>query len=310
MHTTTIIRDESWLPSLPLHYQLFDYAGIERKEYLHTAQVMTIDPETKVLRKISKRYDNWADSRWFLENGYPYLAIHEYIMDLINSNFDEWRKQNPNMPLKDFNFDVEKMSKSGAVFDITQLNVVSKNIISKMNKDELFDCSYSFAKDYDKELLDLIELDKEYYKKVINIEREKENPCKDLTTLKDILENVWYMYDEKFFNKDRNYDFKKINEKEEIIKVVSSYLQNYYDEKDDKDTWFNKIKSMCNELGYCADGKEYKKNPQNYKGSLSDICTCLRVAITKKSNTPDMFEIFKVLGKDKLNKRLEVLHSL
>ncbi len=310
MHTTTIIRDESWLPSLPLHYQLFDYAGIERKEYLHTAQVMTIDPETNVLRKISKRYDNWADSRWFLENGYPYSAVHEYIMNLINSNFEDWRKENPTLPLSAFPFEIEKMSKSGAVFDLTQLNVISKNIISKMNKDELFDYSYAYAKDYSQELKNLIESDKEYYKKVINIEREKENPCKDLTTFTDILENIWYMYDEKFFDKDRNYEFKKVNDKEEIIKIVSTYLNQYFSESDDKDLWFSKIKSMCNELGYCADGKEYKKNPEKYKGSLSDVCTCLRVAFLKKSNTPDMFEIFKVLGKEKLIKRLEVLHSL
>ncbi len=310
MHTTTVIRDESWLPSLPLHYQLFKYFNFKQKNYVHTAQVMTIDKETGGIRKISKRYDDWADSRWFLEKGYPVLAVHEYLLNLINSNFEKWRNENPDKDIKEFPFEIEKMNKSGCIFDLERLNRISKNVLSKMNKDELFEKAYDYALNYDEKLKNLIEEDKEYFKKVINIEREKEKPRKDLTTYAEIYDDIWYMYDKEFINKEKFYEFSKPTSKEEIIKIVETYLEKCLDLNDTKDEWFNKIKTLCGELNYACSKKEYLENADKFKGDIADVCSILRSVFTSKSRTPDLYEIIEVLGKDKLIKRFEYFKEI
>lgn len=309
MHTSVVIRDESWLSSAPLHLQLFRYMNLTPPKYLHTAQIMTIDQTTGAVRKISKRLDNWADSRWFLENGYPTQAIHEYLLNLINSNFELWRKANPNSKLEDFQLSVEKMSKSGGIFDLDKLNSVSKDVISKMNKDELFELSYEWAKQYDEKLLSLIELSHEYYKNILNIEREQPKPSKDYGTFKDIYPHILFMYENAFESMEKNYEFKLIKDKSQILEIARLYLEKYFDENDDKQTWFEKIKTMCNELGFASDMKEFKKNPQNFKGNVADLTTVLRVVSTTKSCTQDLYQILKLLGKDKLKKRIEIFEK-
>ena len=304
MHTTTVIRDESWLPSVPLHLQLFRYMYLPAPNYLHTAQVMTVDPNTNVVRKISKRYDAWADSRWFFEQGYPTKAIIEYLLTLINSNFEEWRAENPTLPEEDFNLSIEKMSKSGAIFDIEKLNNISKDIISKMDKDTLYTLAYDWAKTYDQKLASLIQKDADYFKRIINIERESLKPRKDYVTFKDIYSQVEYMYDE-YFDSPVVYDFKKITDKQTIIELVNEYFNNYFDINDDNTVWFGKVKEMCDKLGYASNIKEYKKNPEKFKGNVADISTVLRVVFTTRSCTPNLYEIMQILGKDELVKRFE-----
>ena len=166
---------------------------------------MTIDKTTGATRKISKRYDNWADSRWFLENGYPVEAIHEYLLNLINSNFELWRKANPDVDIEQFKVTVDKMSKSGGIFDLDKLNNISKDVISKMSKDKLFDLSYEWAKQYDQNLFDLIEYSHDYYKDILNIEREQPKPRKDYETYKDIYPQILYMYPNQFEKMEKNY---------------------------------------------------------------------------------------------------------
>ena len=303
MRTTTVIRDESWLPSVPLHLQLFRYMNLPCPNYLHTAQVMTVDKNTGAVRKISKRYDEWADSRWFFNEGYPVKAIQEYLLTLINSNFEEWRKENPFADSETFPLSIDKMSKSGAIFDLEKLNNISKDVISKMSKDELFDLSYAWAKEYDKKLAELIERNPEYYKSIINIERESLKPRKDFTTFKDIYTQVEYMYDD-YYDGEVTYDFKKITDKAFITELVDLYLNEYYDEKDDNSEWFNKVKELCERLGYASNIKEYKKNPDAYKGNVADISTALRVVFTTRSCTPNLAEIMLILGKDKIMERV------
>ena len=310
MHTSMVIRDESWLSSAPLHLQLFRYMGYKPPKYLHTAQVMTIDKNTGATRKISKRYDNWADSRWFLDNGYPVMAVQEYLLNLINSNFELWRKANPKASIKEFKLSVDKMSKSGGIFDIDKLNNISKDVISKMTKQELFKLSYEYAKQYDKNLLRLIEKDNNYYINILNIEREKEKPRKDYTTFKDIYPQIRYMYKDEFNPEKQDYEFMKITDKQEILKIVELYLDKYYNVSDDKQTWFNKIKEMCSSLGYASDMKEYKANPENFKGSVADVSTVIRVVFTTKSCTPDLYEILSLLGKENLIDRLNIFKNV
>ncbi len=303
MRTTTVIRDESWLPSVPLHLQLFRYMNLPAPNYLHTAQVMTVDKNTGAIRKISKRYDEWADSRWFFNEGYPIKAISEYLLTLINSNFEEWRKENPFTDSETFPLSVDKMSKSGAIFDLEKLNNISKDVISKMTKEELYQLSYAWAKEYDQKLASLIECNPEYYKSIINIERESAKPRKDFTTFKDIYSQIEYMYDD-YFASPVVYDFKKITDKEFITQLITTYLNEYYDENDDNTEWFNKVKILCEKLGYASNIKEYKKNPEAYKGNVADISTALRVCLTTRSCTPNLYEIMHILGKDKINERV------
>ncbi len=173
-----------------------------------------------------------------------------------------------------------------------------------MTKDELYERSYNWAKKYDKELKELIESNPEYYKKIINIEREQKKPRKDYITYSSIKKEIWYMYDN-YFENVTDYDFVNIKDKEEIKKIISTYINEYYNDSDDKDTWFNKIKELTDKLGYASDMKEYKANPDNYKGNIADISTVIRVALTSKSTTPDLYELLKLLGKDRIIKRFE-----
>ena len=196
------------------------------------------------------------------------------------------------------------MSKSGAIFDLEKLNNISKDVISKMSKDELYSLSYAWAKEYDQKLASLIESDPEYYKSIINIERESQKPRKDFTTFKDIYSQIEYMYDG-YYKGDVTYDFKKITDKAFITELIDLYLNEYYDEKDDNTEWFNKVKALCERLGYASNIKEYKKNPDAYKGNVADISTALRVAITTRSCTPNLYEIMLILGKDKINERIQ-----
>ncbi len=305
MHTTTVIRDESWLPSAPLHLQLFRYMGLTAPKYLHTAQVMTIDKNTGATRKISKRYDSWADSRWFLENGYPIDAVQEYLLNLINSNFELWRKDNPNAKLSEFHLSIDKMSRSGGIFDLDKLNNISKDVISRMTKDELFALSYEYAKSYDPDLLAMIEQSHEYYTDILNIEREQDHPRKDFTTYRDIVPQIAYMYRDYFERDVVDYEFQLVTDKAQILDIVRLYIDKYYDVADDKQTWFDKVKAMCTELGFASDMKSYKANPTAYKGNIADVSTVLRVVFTTKSKTPDLYQILRLMGKDEMNYRVD-----
>ena len=197
------------------------------------------------------------------------------------------------------------MSSSGALYDLEKLNSISKDIVSKMKADYLCEESYKWACKYSKSLKELIDFDKEYYRNILNIEREQEKPRKDIVNYSMIENLIWYMYDERFNSTEKEYEWKNITDKEEIKTILNTYISKYYDESDDKETWFNKVKDMCDELGFASNIKEYKKNPDNYKGNVADISTVLRVALTTRSNTPDLYEIMKLLGKDRIIKRYE-----
>ena len=304
MGTTHVVRGEEWLSSAPKHIQMFEAFGFKPPKYIHTPLIMKKDGDS--LRKISKRKDPEASITYYDEAGYPKIAVIESLMTIINSNYEEWHTANPDKKFTDFEFSAKKMSTSGALYDLMKLDDISKNIISKMTKEELYIESLNWADKYSESLKNLILKDEDYYKNIINIEREQEKPRKDIAKYSDIENLIWYMYDDIYCSKEKQYDWKNITDKDEIKNILSTYINKYID-LSDKDIWFNNIKIMCDELGYASNMKEYKKNPENYKGNVADISTVLRVALTSKSMTPDLFEIMKLLGEDSIKERYSTL---
>ena len=300
MHTTHVVRGEEWLSSVPKHLQMFEAFNFTPPKYIHTPLIMK--KEDNILRKISKRKDPEAKMSYYEELGYPKSAVIESLMTIINSNYEQWHSENKDKEFTDFIFDASKMSSSGALYDLKKLDDISKNIISKMDKDKLCDESLKWANVYSVSLKNLIEKDIDYYKKIINIEREQEQPRKDIAKYSDIESLIWYMYDDMFYNSNKIYEWKSINDKEEITRILEIYLNKYID-LSSKEKWLDNIRDMCIELGYASNIKEYKKNPDIYKGSIADISTVIRVAITSKCNTPDLYEIMNILGIDRVKER-------
>ncbi len=304
MHTTTVMRGEEWIPSYPIHHDLFKTLGFKEPLYAHLGLVLKID-ENGTRRKLSKRKDPEASVSFYHEKGIPPEATKLYLMTIANSNFEEWFLSNPTGKLTDFKMDFSKMSESGSLFDVEKLFNISKNYISRMTSQELYDKSLPWMEEYDKELFELMKKYSDYTKAIFNIERGGEKPRKDYASFSDIRGGIWYMYDELF--KDVNYEYQKVTDIDEIKKILNLYFNEYYDINDDKDTWFSKMKEMTEKLGYASNMKDYKKNPENYKGNVADISTVIRVSITSRSQTPDLYEILKLLGIDRIKTRINMI---
>ena len=304
MGTNMVIRADEWLASVPLHLQLFYVAGFKAPKYAHIAPMMKTDGEGK--RKLSKRKDPESAVSYYKEEGIPKQSVLEYLMNIANSNFEIWRKQNPDKSMYEFDFDIKKMGVSGALFDMIKMLDVSKNVISKFSAKEVYDYSYNWAKEFDSELKEMLD-NKEYSMKVLGIERGNLKPRKDLAKWSDLKDNIYYMYDEKFITNNIDYEFQKIVDKDEIKKLVKTYFEQYYDENDDKQVWFDKVKDLAEKFGYAREVKEFKKEPEKYPGHVGDVSTVIRVAMTGRCNTPDLYEILNVLGRDSINKRIEKL---
>ena len=303
MRTTHVIRGDEWLSSVPLHLQLFHELGFKAPKYAHIAPIMKNDNGNK--RKLSKRKDPEAAVSYYDEMGIPKEAVNEYLLNIANSNFENWRRANKDKSIDEFELQLNKMSVSGALFDMVKLLDVGKTVISKFTAEEVYENAFKWAKTYDKELEDMLQ-DKEYALKVFGIERGNKKPRKDIAKWSDVKENIEYMYDDKFFAKEQEYPYQVINEKQDVDKILDLYMEKYYDENDDKQQWFDKIKALAGELGYAKEVKEYKANPDAYKAHVGDVSTVLRVALTGRTNTPDMYEIIQVLGKESIEKRFEV----
>ena len=298
MGTTLVIRGDEWLSSVPLHLQLFYELGFKAPKYAHIAPIMKNDNGNK--RKLSKRKDEEAAVSYYEEQGIPEEAVKEYLLNIANSTFENWRRANPDKDISEFQLQINKMSVSGALFDMVKLLDVGKTVISKFTAEKVYEEALKWAKRHDKELEKLLE-DKDYSLKVFGIERGNKKPRKDIAKWSDVKENIEYMYDELFYSKKQDYPYQTINDKNEIEKILNLYIEKYYDENDDKQVWFDKIKDLSGELGYAKEVKEFKENPGKYKAHVGDVSTVLRVALTSRTNTPDMYEIMKILG----NKRIE-----
>ncbi len=295
MHTTHVVRSDEWLSSLPLHLQLFQSAGFKAPKYCHIAPIQKMDDGNK--RKLSKRKDPEAAVSYYEEIGVPPDAVKEYLINIANSTFENWRRQNKDAAITDFKFELNKMSVSGALFDMVKLFDVSKNVISRYDAQTVYDHGYEWASKHDEELKKLLD-QKEYALKVIGIERGNAKPRRDLAKWSDLKDNIIYMFED-----PTEYDYDKITG-DDAKKVIEEYMK-VYDLNDDKQTWFDKMKDVAEKCGCAREVKDYKANPDNYKGHVGDVSTVIRVALTGRRNTPDLYEIMKVLGADKVQARLE-----
>ena len=301
MHTTLVTRSDEWLSSVPLHIQLFRILGFKVPKFAHTAPLEKAEEGSR--RKLSKRKDPEAAVSYYTEVGIPKEALKEYLMNIANSNFEIWRKQNPDKDMmKDFEFHLNKMGVSGALFDMVKLLDVAKGVISKFTAQEVYDFSYAWAERFDPELKEMLD-NKEYSLKVLGIERGNVKPRKDIAKWSDVKDIIYYMYPEKFA-KNTEFEYQKITDPEEIKTIVSEYVNNYFNINDDKQTWFNRMKDLSEKLGYAREVKEYKAEPEKYKGHVGDISTVIRVTLTGRANTPDLYEIIQVLGEEEVKSRL------
>ena len=305
MRTTHIIRGDEWVSSLPTHIQLFQVFGFKPPKYAHISPIMK--EENGVKRKLSKRKDPEAAMSYYHEQGIPVEAVQLYLMTLANTNFEQWWDANKDKTIDDFEFSFNKISKSGGLFDVEKLLNISKNYLSRIKATEFYDMLVPYAKEYDEEFYELITKYKDFTIGLLNIEREQKKPRKDYAKFKDVKDLVWYMYDELFEKHEKNYEFSVISDKDEIIKLMNAYIEKYYNEEDDQQTWFEKIKDLSEEFGYAREVKDYKENPDNYKGHVGDVSMVIRVALTTKSMTPNLYDIMKLFGKDRIIKRIKEL---
>ena len=298
MRVTTVTRDDSYISSLTYHLEIWDACGFKAPKFAHLLPLNKKDGDK--VRKISKRKDPEAAVAFYHERGIPVEAINLYFATLVNSNFEEWFMANPDKTYKDFKFTFDKMSTSGSLYDLEKLINISKNYISRLKAEEVFNLVDAWSRTYDKEFNELINKYKDYTINVLNIEREVERPRKDIESFSAVKREIGYMYDELFFNEEKAFERKDFYSKE----LLEYYIDNVYDEADDKQTWFNKIKEMCPKFGFASETKEYKKNPENYKGSVAHACEVIRVSVTNRTMTPDLYEILKLLGKDRIKERI------
>ena len=301
MGTTHVIRGEEWLPSLAKHLQLFRYLGFKTPKYMHIAQIMRLD-ESGNKKKLSKR-DMGANMDDYTRLGYCPEAVCEYVMTLLNSNYEEWRMQNPDKSYKDFPFNIKKMSSSGCLFDFNKLNDVSKNVISKMSAEDVTEKVIAWSSIQDPDFAKLLAADKNYTESIFAIGRGGKKPRKDLTTWADAKSYMGFFFDECFTLED-SYDEKY--DRNDIKSTLRMFVESL-DMSDDANAWFDKVKAIGESLGYASDMKAYKASPESFKGSVADISMFIRVAVTGKLNSPDMYAVIQILGKDRVCKRIDAM---
>ena len=298
MRTTLVMRGEEWLSSLPIHIELFKVLGFPLPRYGHNCSIQKMDGENR--RKLSKRKDPEASLNFYREQGYPPIAVNTYVMTLLNSNFEEWMMKNPAAPYTDFRFSVGKMGKSGALFDVAKLNDIAKTYFAGKDEKETFDFLKEWAEEFGSEAQKKYFADEEYAKKILcllmGIGSKKRR--KDFACAVQAVASMAYFFDETFAPCDE-YRF----DKETVKSVIRSFSETY-DIADDCSVWFDKVKAVAEKNGFCADMKAYKANPENYKGSVSDVAEILRIAVTGHANTPDLWTIMQILGKERVLKRL------
>ncbi len=300
MRTTHVVRGDEWMSSCPVHLQLFKCLGFKVPKYAHVAPIMKEENGGK--RKLSKRKDPEAAVTFYVEQGYPKESVNEYIMTLMNSNFEDWRKTNKDASIDAFPFNLKKMSVSGALFDMVKLNDVSKNVISLMSADTVYEYTAEWAKQYDEEFFALLTKDEAFSKAILNVDRDTPKPRKDIACWSEVKDYVSYYFDELFENA---YEMPENITGDMAKEILTAYI-NVYSENDTKDEWFQRMKDLCEPLGYTPNVKEYKKNPEMFKGHVGDVSTVIRVAVTGRRNTPDLYSIMSLLGKEKVMERLNL----
>ncbi|WP_163195444.1 glutamate--tRNA ligase [Clostridium thermarum] len=301
MKTTHVIRGEEWLSSAPIHLQLFEVLGFEPPKYAHTPTIMKQDEGSK--RKLSKRKDPEAAVSYYREVGYPVQSVIEYLLNIINSGFETWRAENPLADSYDFEIALDKMSKSGALFDLVKLSDVSKDVISRMKATEVYDRYTEWSKEFDPQMYELVTANEAMTKEIFNIDREGPKPRKDYAKWMDVREKIFYFFDELFYKETVDQiELPKNVDMEEAKRIIAAYAEAYNFDAD-KDTWFEELKAVGEQLGYTANRKEFKANPENFKGMIADVAAVVRAALTHRANTPDLYTIMHVMGEEKVRDR-------
>jgi len=311
MRTTTVIRGEEWIASLPIHVELFETLGWKAPNYAHLPVIMKLD-EVGHKRKLSKRLDSEAAVSFFIKDGYPTSALIMYLMTIANSNFEEWIFQNKFEHMEDFKFSFNKMSLEGALFDMGKLNFFAKEILSKKTKEEMLEMTLNYAKEYNPSLYALVSSNPQYFEEIINIEREKENPRKDYEKVGNLEDAIGFFYENVFAGLLEKAGTLPFNEKftHEEIKTVINELVEKLDTNLDEQGWFDSMKSIAESMGYAPNGKTYKANPEMYKGTVGDVAEMLRIALTTKKNSPNLYYVMKVLGYKECKRRIDLISSL
>ena len=301
MGTTHVIRGEEWLPSLAKHLMLFRYLGFKLPKYMHIAQIMRLD-ENGNKKKLSKR-DMGANMDDYSRMGYAPAAVCEYVMTLLNSNYEEWHMQNSDKPYTDFPFNIKKMSNSGCLFDFNKLNDVSKNVLCRMTAEEVYEQVAEWAKENDPELAVPFTADPDYTKAILAIGRGGKKPRKDFATWTDVKPYLAFFYDGLFQIVD---SYEEKFDKADIKKALQSFLA-VFDPADDMNTWFDKIKAIAEDMGYASDMKAYKADPDAFRGNVADVSMFLRVAVTGKLNAPDLYTVMQIIGAQRVNDRIQAM---
>lgn len=308
MGTTLVVRGEEWYPSLSAHLEIFDALNLTPPKYAHTPVVCKLDADGNK-RKLSKRKDPEANASYFIEKGYPISSVMEYLLGLINSDFEDWRRNNPDASYFGFPFKVSKIGSNNPMFDFQKLDDCSKQVISHFSNVDIYDGVLNWAEKYDKDFEKILRDKKDYCLSLFSIDRTGKNPRKDIAKYSEIRSLYDYMFDGLDNKNLSDYQFDEKFDKKLIVDVLSEYLK-LYKASDDKETWFDKMKYVCGQLGFADNMKEYKKNPENFKGSVADVSGIIRVAETTRKNTPDLYYIMSLLGQEEVEKRMKRVISL
>ena len=291
MQTTHVVRGDEWLPSLPFHIQLFQALGFKLPKYVHIGPLMKMDGNSK--RKLSKRKDPELALTYYKAEGFPVEAVYEYIMTLLNSNYEDWRRANPNAPATDFKFSPKKLNPAGNLFDYAKLCDVSKNEIAKMDAEKVYTLLVEWAREFDPDFGEKLSADPDFAKRILAIGRGGKKPRKDLATWKEAKPYMGFFYDEYLEAPVFDEKFDKAT----VVLALEKFLDRY-DAADDSSAWFDKVKEITCELGFTTDMKAYKANPEAFPGTVADVSTFLRLAVTGKTNSPDLYTVMQILGYD------------
>ena len=299
MRTTHVIRGDEWISSVPKHLQLFKTLGFKPPKYAHVSPIMVEDNGNK--RKLSKRKDPQAAMHFYAQQGYPADSVLEYLLTIANSDFEDWRRGNQTAPRSSFKFNLKKMSVSGALFDLVKLNDVSKTTIARMDAQTVTDKVIAWAEEYDGAFAELLKRDPDYTLRIFSIDRGNAKPRKDIAKWSEVPEYVSFFFKETYQNA---LELPETISPADAAAILAKYAT-VYDASEDKDAWFATVKSICEELGFCPDVKQYKADPSLWKGHVGDVSTVLRIAMTGRRNTPDLCSIMQTLGADEVNVRLQ-----
>lgn len=298
MRTTHVVRGAEWLPSLPIHVELFEKLGLKLPIYCHTAQLMKLD-ENGNKRKLSKREDPELSLDYYRNLGYHPAAVREYLLTILNSNFEEWRAEHQDADIDEFTFTTVKMSNSGALFDLNKLNDISKDVLLRISAEEIIEFLKGWAEEFRPEIMYIFD-DEEYLKKIIDLGRNDKKPRKDLVYAEQIVEFISYFFDDMFARED---EIPAEVSAEDAREILKKYMESY-DHADDQSQWFDKIRNIAVELGYAAKPKDYKKNPEDYKGHVGHVSTVIRIALMGRAQSPDVWCIQQIMGEDMTRRRI------